>query len=284
MHISAGASRANYARSEKPRAAFLGVLDFLAVDFIAIQIASQCITALLHYSPDKYTEAARHPKGDRMASEINERAVDDAGGKDAAGGGVSGKLVIIAIFVAAVSAAAASWLFRYNATHRAAEFWGPEAAQLIRDAPDVKLFKEPTAPTDSLGVDLSNTDAIGAAIEDRINKSAVDVSRAPGLLHLRNALLDDSSFVWPPGEVNPSSDTTEIGYWWLSFSDGKSGKSTTIWFSEDCRQALQLMPKPNRPGEFVSTPISTKPISAGLQKVFAEMSTAQPHTPTAPSQ
>src|SRR4051794_4880249 len=53
---------------------------------------------------------------------------------------ISGKLLIIGILVLALVAAAASWWFRHNATHRAAKFWGPEAAILIRDAPNVELL------------------------------------------------------------------------------------------------------------------------------------------------
>jgi hypothetical protein len=52
----------------------------------------------------------------------------------------SGKLVIIGILAVAVASAAASWWFRYAATHRAAQYWGPETARLIRDAPTVELY------------------------------------------------------------------------------------------------------------------------------------------------
>ena len=39
---------------------------------------------------------------------------------------VSGKLVIIGIRGGRPAGGGASWWFRYNATHRAAEFWGPK--------------------------------------------------------------------------------------------------------------------------------------------------------------
>ena len=51
----------------------------------------------------------------------------------------SGKLLIVAIFLVAFAAAGASWWFRYSATHRTVEFWGPQAAVLLRDAPHVVL-------------------------------------------------------------------------------------------------------------------------------------------------
>jgi len=194
------------------------------------------------------------------------------------GPGVSGKLVIIAIFVAAISAAAAGWFFRYNATHRSVQFWGPEAAQLIRDASTVVLYKQPTIPTDSLGVDLADTDAVVAAIQKHTDESAIDVSKAPGLLHLRHALLEDSSFIWSPKAKNTPEDldTTKTGYWWLKFENSVNSKSTTIWFTKDCRQALRLLPDPNRRGTFQTTAISTDPIATGLHEVFVEMSSALP--------
>src|SRR5262245_471220 len=88
--------------------------------------------------------------------------------------GTSGKLVILGVVAIATVAAAASWWFRYKATHRAAEFWGSEDARLIRDAPIVEMY-EP----------------------------ARDISAARGLVHLRNALLEDRSFQWPSKPVSP---------------------------------------------------------------------------------
>ena len=45
---------------------------------------------------------------------------------------VSGKLIILGILAVALLAAGISWVFRYNATHHAAGFWGSKAARLIR--------------------------------------------------------------------------------------------------------------------------------------------------------
>src|SRR3989304_2712639 len=70
-----------------------------------------------------------------------------------------------------------SWWFRYSATHRAAQFWGPQAAELIRDAPHVTLRSAAAA--------ADGQDAADAAVPR-------DVSHAKGLTHLRNALLEDA--------------------------------------------------------------------------------------------
>src|SRR5438270_10988443 len=89
---------------------------------------------------------------------------------------VSGKLVIIGVVTVSLIGAVASWLFRYNATHRAAKFWGPEAAVLIRDAPHVTVKRRP--------------------LTGNFFANEVDVSHARGLVHLRNALLEDQDFDW----------------------------------------------------------------------------------------
>jgi hypothetical protein len=93
----------------------------------------------------------------------------------------SGKMLILGVLLLGVAMAAAAWWFRYSTTHRAVELWGPQAAMLIRDAPRVTLRS-----------DSASTDAEGTKESD----VARDISKAGGLSHLRNALLEDSSFDW----------------------------------------------------------------------------------------
>lgn len=179
----------------------------------------------------------------------------------------SGKLVIIGIILVALWAAATSWYFRYHATHQAAKFWGAEAAALIRDAPEVTLYKEPMASTDSLRSDPAG---IQAAMQAHIAKSAIDISHAHGLLHLRNALLEDANFIWPSPDEQPILPADDLGYWWLKFRDPKSGKETVIWFSEDCRQGKQHRQRPD--GTWDATVFSAAPMANGLREMFAEFS------------
>jgi hypothetical protein len=150
----------------------------------------------------------------------------------------SGKLVILGILAVALASAAASWWFRYAATHRAAEFWGPQSARLIRDAPRVSLMRLflSTAP------------------------KTRDISNAPGITHLRNALLEDRSFEWG----QPIDAAPKGGGWKLAFSDPASGERFTIRFTSDCRGAV---------GEDgpMRRVVSTEPISKGLCEVFGEL-------------
>ena len=96
----------------------------------------------------------------------------------------SGKLLILGIVAAAVLLAGASWWFRYNATHRMAEFWGPDVARRIRDAKRVYISR-------------MNRDAEGAMLTDYTR----DVSSAPGLTHLRAALLRGQELRMARGRV-----------------------------------------------------------------------------------
>jgi hypothetical protein len=163
----------------------------------------------------------------------------------------SGKLLILGILAVALLLAGASWWFRYNATHQAALFWGPEASQLIRDAPSVTLL------------DLQPGNELGFM---------VDVSHAPGMTHLRNALLEDRSFDWPSPAGLPPANDDFAQHWGLSFDDPDTQQQMIIAFSADCRRAARV-------DENLQTPrvISTVPIAAGLIQMFDEMS-----RPTAP--
>jgi hypothetical protein len=154
---------------------------------------------------------------------------------------LSGKLVIIGIVGVALAGAGAGWWFRYNATHRAAEFWGPQAVRLIRDAPQVKLQHRESKP------------------------SEIDISNAHGITHLRNALLENRSFDWPRPETSVRSQIA-MPRWALIFSDPSTHENIAIEFSDDCGLA-ELVSDDAR-----GRAISCSPIKAGLSQVFREYS------------
>ena len=203
--------------------------------------------------------------------------------------GVSGKFLIIGIFLLAFAGAGGSWLFRYNATHRSARFWGPEAARLIRDAPQVKLYRDPLVIARKIrdaarsGAEKSDVDAALAGMNQKIADSAIDVSNAHGLAHLRNALLEDRNFVWPVKDLTLLDiKNIEAPYWYLVFQDPTTGKFTKIYFSEDCRQGMRTSNPQGPVGNQDGKLISTEPIAAGLAEMFAEFSAAKPADPAAP--
>jgi hypothetical protein len=182
--------------------------------------------------------------------------------------GVSGKLVIIGIVTIAFWAAAMSWWFRYNATNRAAKFWGSEVAALIRDAPQVTLRMMPT-----------NSGAAQASLV----QSDIDISRAQGLTHLRNALLEDHNFLWPEPNARPeAAEDFGDGKWILEFRDPKGGKAVSLQFPQDCTHAAPVAEE--KIGTEKLTTIPTTPVMAkGLREMFAEFSDAQSIAPPGPT-
>jgi hypothetical protein len=129
----------------------------------------------------------------------------------------------------------ASWWFRYAATHRAAKFWGPETARLIRDAPLVELREH---------------DSPHAA-------PARDISRAPGLTHLRNALLEDRSYRWPAQPIQPPPPWR----WAIEFAE-PSAKKATLFFSADWQHVS------SSGGDQA---LSCQPIANGLAKMLGPL-------------
>jgi hypothetical protein len=173
--------------------------------------------------------------------------------KQPSGSAISGKLVIIGIVTVAVCAAAISWYFRYQATHRAAKFWGAAAATIIRDAPVVIVNH-----------DGNKHGATAAALKANNETTSIDVSRAHGLTHLRNALLEDHNFDWTTVDKPP--DQAGLDYWLLKFADPKAGKGVTIWLSDDFRVAFR--PDSSQTHSVALDPVMTK----GLREMFAEFS------------
>jgi hypothetical protein len=179
--------------------------------------------------------------------------MDSAESKPPSAPAISGNLVIVGIVVVAVCAAAISWWFRYNATHRAAKFWGPEAATIIRDAPLVTIYHPGNF-----------NDPNEAAIKKKIAATELDISNAHGLTHLRNALLEDHNFDWTTVEKDPFQASER---WGLMFADPKAGKATTVWLSDDFRYASALDGTERRS-------VSVDPVMAkGLLEMFTEFRT-----------
>jgi hypothetical protein len=167
---------------------------------------------------------------------------------------VSGKLIILSILALALLAAGTSWVFRYNATHQAAEFWGPNAARLIRDGPKVEF--------------VERSDGVNPDYLFDVPVVRRDISSARGLTHLRNALLEDRSFDWSPRERVLPYDWR---HWGLRFRDSELTGSLVIWFSEDFCQAMRVTRvDPGRPIKV----ISCEPIANGLAEMFSEFGAA----------
>jgi hypothetical protein len=157
---------------------------------------------------------------------------------------ISGKLVIITVVILAVAASGISWWFRYSSTYRAAEFWGPEAAQLIRDAPIIELcrLRWRTKPA------LPDMSYLGYRLAD-----CHDISAMPGHTHLRHALLEDRSFIWPPDA------TSKDWKWVLRFRNRNQSKEARLFLTSDWKLVAADGDKA----------LSCEPIADGLREMFA---------------
>ena len=164
---------------------------------------------------------------------------------------VSGKLVILTILAVAIPGAGASWWFRYSATHHAAKFWGPAAVRLIRDAPQVELLE--LAPSTSAEAGQNEVKLHGEIYSSALRR---DASAAPGLTHLRNALLSDRSY---DGFNVAIEAGPQRWRWALTFQQGQ--KYATLLFVDGCDIVCLE-------GNGAA---ACRPIAKGLSEVFAEI-------------
>ena len=163
-----------------------------------------------------------------------------------------GKLVILIIFGLGLAATAFSWCYRVQSGNQALRFWGSDAAGLIRHAPRVELLLlDPAESSRTTGA--TTFLAIGRR---RVPiTSRPDISQAPGLLHARQALLEDASFAWD------DSGNREPLDWRFAFRFSDRGKQCTIALDSACLYA-QLCEN--------GRPVSVRPISGGLLTFILE--------------
>jgi hypothetical protein len=165
----------------------------------------------------------------------------------------SGKPLIIGVLVLGLAAAAAAWWFRYSTTHKAVEFWGSQAAVLIRDAPRVTLRS-----------DAASTDAEGTAEPD----VARDISQAKGLLHLRNAFLEDRNYDWTakgPADTNWGKSLV------FERSEGAEPR-VVVLFSPD----FKWVGNGSAADPAKAAVATSASFAAGLEKFFADEATVAP--------
>jgi hypothetical protein len=93
----------------------------------------------------------------------------------------TGRTAVLAMLAVGVVAAVFAWWWNYNRGRMALEFYGAEAATLIRTAPQVEILRpEP--------------------------EGDIDISQAPGLINARASLLSDASYDWSaaaPAQQSP---------------------------------------------------------------------------------
>jgi len=89
----------------------------------------------------------------------------------------SGTWVVVLIAIAACIATGISIWHHRQQTRNSMEYWGSDNARLIRYAPEVRLYR-----------------LEGNQAEEWETLDSMNVSKTPGLIHFRQALIEDASF------------------------------------------------------------------------------------------
>jgi hypothetical protein len=95
---------------------------------------------------------------------------------------------VAALLLLGLAAAITGIWFQWQQTRRCLEFYGPAAARRIAAAPTVELLlMQPGAEPGRL-----------------VARSRIDISKAPGLVHLRRGLVEDANFSWQGTDARAS--------------------------------------------------------------------------------
>lgn len=130
-----------------------------------------------------------------------------------------GSWLVAGLLLLGVVAAMGGILFQRQQTRKCLGFYGAEAARRITATPNVELLRvEP-----------------GSGPRRLLASSRLDVSHAPGLVHLRRGLVEDANFAWgdprPRGEAGRTDQAPRTLDAWdaaLVFTDPAGGGRTIL--------------------------------------------------------
>ncbi len=120
-----------------------------------------------------------------------------------------GKLVIAFIFGLSVVMGGYAWWHHFTQGRKCVEFWGAETGELIRYAPQVEVMQ-------LAGSDNDDAETIQIGNESLAIAARKDITGTPGLVHARQALIEDASFLWKADLAGPSN-----WQFLLLFTDGE---------------------------------------------------------------
>ncbi len=171
--------------------------------------------------------------------------------------GRSGSKLVVALASLALALGAISWWYRYQAAHRATEFWGAHAAQLIARSDRVEVQKLDPPAGDLCSGERSLP--VGAS---------VDLSQAHGMAHLRYALMCDRNYVW-----DESVDPNSIEWRWLLKFDDSDGH-LRLFLSSDLTVIGKCKTSSREPQA-----ISCRPMAQSLASYFRDLKLRDASTP-----
>jgi hypothetical protein len=163
----------------------------------------------------------------------------------------SGTKLVFGLLAVALALGIISWWYRYEAAHRASQFWGPEAARLIGESTGFEVFR--TQPTPAQPVAVPSQRAAGM---DR-GTQAVDLSKARGQAHLRHALLSDRNYRWD----QPVDAEAVDWQWTLRFYEGE--RQAIVKLTRD----LRAVGKTNLAEETI-TAYGCEPMTSSIKQYF----------------
>jgi len=167
----------------------------------------------------------------------------------------------------AAVAAAIGWWSRYLATHRAAEFWGPEATALLRGPSQVELL-ELAGSVESANLPASERADATRKFAGRYVVARHDISAAHGLTHLRSALVEDRNFNWNL----PAPGKAPVWVWALRFQ--ARGHGAMLLFPSDFSR-LGCLHGDKLPADHQAiVSISCRPLMKPLATYFRALETA----------
>lgn len=166
-----------------------------------------------------------------------------------------GKLVILLMLLAGCLMGGIAVTFHHWLSRRAIAWWGPENVEMIRSAPRLEALKLATAAT----TDSADVVTIGGVRYEIVERR--DVSRAPGIDHVRHGLLEDAHFNWDQAAAVHPPATWQFG----------------MKFVADGRQFIVAFDHDGHIGRSDKDEIvSITPIATGWSEFFAEQFGSSP--------
>lgn len=151
----------------------------------------------------------------------------------------------------AVALGVYSWWNRYESAHRATQFWGPEAAEVLVEPGKVEVA--------SLGSRGEEGDGTANMTAGQSLGPWRDISEVSGMVHLRHALTTDSNYRW-----DQESLAADIWKWAFRFSRGD--REVWVLFTAD----FATVGNYDRSSS-TARAVSCRPMAATLQDYFATL-------------
>ena len=152
-----------------------------------------------------------------------------------------GTWLVAALLLLGLAAAVTGIWFQWQQTRRCLDFYGPAAARRIAAAPTVELLL--VKPGQGSG--------------RLVARSRIDISKAPGLVHLRRGLVEDANFNWQGTDARASGagaggaapERLPLDAWdvALVFSE-PLGRTTLVIDLDPSRGSLAAVGQPGRIG------------------------------------